>query len=110
MRNGTRYNENALASKKDEAGLRFQQHLLLQALERQAVSGRLMTNPRVTGFSSFAKAVLAFIDDSKAPKTCKNLYKYLKEQGWYDMEKRGLSVMTNLDTGRIKLIPLPVFN
>ena len=110
MRNGTRYNENALASKKDEAGLRFQQHLLLQALERQAVSGRLMTNPRVTGFSSFAKAVLAFIDDSKAPKTCKNLYKYLKEQGWYDMEERGLSVMTNLDTGRIKLIPVPVFN
>ena len=104
MRNGTRYNENALASKKDEAGLRFQQHLLLQALERQAVSGRLMTNPRVTGFSSFAKAVLNFLDDSKAPKTCKNLYKYLKEQGWYDMEKRGLSIMTNLDTGRIKLI------
>jgi hypothetical protein len=104
MRNGTRYDENALASKKDEAGLRFQQHLLLQALERQAVSGRLMTNPRVTGFSSFAKAVLNFLDDSKAPKTCKNLYKYLKEQGWYDMEKRGLSIMTNLDTGRIKLI------
>ena len=110
MRNGTRYNEDTLASKKDEAGLRFQQQLLLQALERQAVSGMLMTNPRVTGFSSFAKAVLAFIDDSKAPKTCKNLYKYLKEQGWYDMEERGLSVMTNLDTGRIKLIPLPVFN
>ena len=104
MRNGTRYDENALASKKDGAGLRFQQHLLLQALERQAVSGRLMTNPRVTGFSSFAKAVLNFLDDSKAPKTCKNLYKYLKEQGWYDMEKRGLSIMTNLDTGRIKLI------
>ena len=84
MRNGTRYNENALASKKDEAGLRFQQHLLLQALERQAVSGRLMTNPRVTGFSSFAKAVLAFIDDSKAPKTCKNLYAYLVKKGYYD--------------------------
>ena len=104
MRNGTRYNEDALASKKDETGLRFQQQLLLQALERQAVSGMLMTNPRVTGFSSFTKAVLNFLDDSKAPKTCKNLYKYLKEQGWSDMKERRLAVMTDLDTGRIKLI------
>ena len=110
MKNGTRYNEDAIASKKDETGIRFQQHMLLQALEQQAVNGMLMTNPRVTGFTSFAKAVLNFLDDSKAPKTCKNLYKYLKEQGWYDMEKRGLEVMTNLNTGRIKLIPVPVFN
>ena len=84
MKNGTQYNEDALASKKDESGLRFQQHLLLQALERQAVSGMLMTNPRVTGFSSFAKAVLNFLDDKKAPKTCKNLYKYLVAKGYYN--------------------------
>jgi cyclophilin family peptidyl-prolyl cis-trans isomerase len=44
----------------------------------------LMTNPRVTGFTSFAKAVLNFIDDKKAPKTCKNLYKYLVANGYYD--------------------------
>ena len=104
MRNGTRYNEDALASKKDETGLRFQQQLLLDCLKHQAETGRLRTNPHSTGHSSYAKAVLAFIDDRKAPKTCKNLYKYLKEQGWYDMEKRGLAVMTDLDTGRIKLI------
>ena len=67
-----------------ESGFSFQQELLLQALERQALTGRLMTNPRVTGFSSFAKAVLNFIDDKKAPKTCKNLYKYLLNNGYYD--------------------------
>ena len=54
------------------------------ALKRQATSGMLMTNPRVTGFSSFTKAVLHFINDKKAPKTCKNLYKYLVEKGYYD--------------------------
>ena len=110
MKVGTQYNEDALAATKDETGLRFQQQLLLDCLKHQAETGRLRTNPHSTGHSSYAKAVLAFIDDSKAPKTCKNLYKYLKEQGWYDMEERGLSVMTNLDTGRIKLIPVPVFN
>ena len=57
------------------SGFTFQQELLLQALKRQATSGMLMTNPRVTGFSSFTKAVLHFIDDKKAPKTCKNLYR-----------------------------------
>ena len=67
-----------------ETGYTFQQELLLQALERQATSGRLMTNPRVTGFTSFAKAVLNFIDDKKAPKTCKNLYTYLVKKGAYD--------------------------
>ena len=65
-------------------GYTLQQFLLLQALERQATSGRLMTNPRVTGFTSFAKAVLNFIDDKKAPKTCKNLYAYLVKKGAYD--------------------------
>ena len=81
------YNERdnmKLAETKMESGLTFQQVMLLNALRRQAVSGMLMTNPRVTGFSSFAKAVLNFIDDNKAPKTCKNLYKYLVAKGYYD--------------------------
>ena len=64
-------------------GYTFQQELLLTALERQATTGRLVTNPRVTGFTSFAKAVLNFINDKKAPKTCKNLYNYLVAKGYY---------------------------
>ena len=67
-----------------KSGLTFQQVMLLNALRRQAKTGMLMTNPRVTGYTSFAKAVLAFINDNKAPKTCKNLYKYLVEKGYYD--------------------------
>ena len=73
-----------LANTTMESGYTFQQELLLQALERQALTGRLMTNPKVTGFSSFAKAVLNFINDKKAPKTCKNLYRYLLKKGYYD--------------------------
>ena len=72
-----------------KSGLTFQQVMLLNALRRQAKTGMLMTNPRVTGYTSFAKAVLAFINDDKAPKTCKNLYNYLVEKGYYnnlDME------------------------
>ena len=67
-----------------KSGLTFQQVMLLNALRRQAKTGMLMTNPRVTGYTSFAKAVLAFIDDKKAPKTCKNLYNYLVAKGYYD--------------------------
>ena len=81
--NNERDNMN-IAETKMESGLTFQQVMLLNALRRQAVSGMLMTNPRVTGFTSFAKAVLNFIDDNKAPKTCKNLYKYLVAKGYYD--------------------------
>ena len=66
------------------SGFTFQQVMLLNALRRQATTGMLMTNPRVTGFPSFTKAVLHFIDDKKAPKTCKNLYKYLVEKGYYE--------------------------
>ena len=66
------------------SGFTFQQELLLLALKRQATSGMLMTNPKVTGFSSFTKAVLNFINDKKAPKTCKNLYKYLVKKGYYE--------------------------
>ena len=73
-----------IANTKMPSGFTLQQELLLMALKRQAISGMLMTNPRVTGFSSFAKAVLNFLDDSKAPKTCKNLYNYLVAKGYYD--------------------------
>ena len=66
------------------SGLTFQQVMLLNALRRQAETGMLMTNPRVTGHTSFAKAVLAFINDNKARKTCKNLYNYLVKKGYYD--------------------------
>ena len=83
-----------LAETKMTSGMSFQQELLLQALERQALTGRLMTNPRVTGFSSFAKAVLDFINDKKAPRTCKNLYKYLLDNGYYD------KIETRLNTYR----------
>ena len=75
--------ELKLADRMTSTGYTLQQFLLLQALERQATTGRLMTNPRVTGFTSFAKAVLNFIDDKKAPKTCKNLYNYLNNKGYY---------------------------
>ena len=83
-----------LADTTMESGFSFQQELLLQALERQALTGMLMTNPRVTGFTSFAKAVLNFINDKKAPKTCKNLYKYLLDNGYYD------KIETRLNTYR----------
>jgi len=75
--------ELKLADRMTSTGYTLQQFLLLQALERQATTGRLMTNPRVTGFTSFAKAVLNFINDKKAPKTCKNLYNYLVTNGYY---------------------------
>ena len=75
--------ELKLADRMTSTGYTLQQFLLLQALERQATTGRLMTNPRVTGFTSFAKAVLNFINDKKAPKTCKNLYNYLVDNGYY---------------------------
>ena len=73
-----------LADTMMNSGFTFQQVMLLNALRRQAETGMLMTNPRVTGYTSFAKAVLAFINDDKAPKTCKNLYKYLVEKGYYE--------------------------
>ena len=73
-----------LAEEKLESGYTFQQELLLQALKREVTTGMLMTNPRVTGFTSFAKAVLNFLNDKKAPKTKKNLYNYLVKQGVYD--------------------------
>ena len=67
-----------------ETGYTFQQEQLLHALENQVCTGLLMCNPRVTGFTSFAKAVLNFINDKKAPKTKNNLYKYLVDNGYYE--------------------------
>ena len=63
---------------------------LIEKLKREVVSGFLMTNPRVTGFPSFAKAVLHFLQDKKAPKTKKNLYNYLVKKGVYDKVSWGL--------------------
>tara|TARA_R100000234_G_C4842502_1_gene111686 strand:+ start:109 stop:396 length:288 start_codon:yes stop_codon:yes gene_type:complete len=73
-----------LATEKLESGYTFQQELLLQALKTEVTTGMLMTNPRVTGFPSFAKAVLNFLNDKKAPRTKTNLYNYLVKKGVYD--------------------------
>ena len=69
-------------------GYTMQETMLLMALKTQARSGLLMTNPRVTGYSSFAKAVIAkFNLGNNTPKTCKALYKYLIKKGYYDRDK-----------------------
>ena len=66
-------------------GYPLQQSSLLRALKMQAEHGMLMTNPRVTGYTSFAKAVIGnFNLGDKTPKTCKNLYKHLVEKGYYE--------------------------
>ena len=68
-------------------GLTLRENTLLRALKLQATTGILMANPRVTGYTSFAKAIIAcdtFNLDSKAPKTCKKLYQHLKEKGYYN--------------------------
>ena len=68
-----------------EDGYTLQQSTLLRALKLQAEHGMLMTNPRYTGYTSFAKAVIGnFKLGDKTPKTCKSLYKYLKEKGYYE--------------------------
>ena len=68
-----------------EDGYTLQQSTLLRALKLQAEHGMLMTNPRYTGYTSFAKAVIGnFKLGDKTPKTCKSFYKYLKEKGYYD--------------------------
>ncbi len=68
-----------------EDGYTLQQNMLLRALKMQAEHGMLMTNPRVTGYTSFAKAVIGvFKLGNDTPKTCKKLYQHLKEKGYYD--------------------------
>ena len=75
---------NKLADTKMQSGYTLQQEQLLHALENEVCIGMLACNPRVTGFTSFAKAVLNFISDKKAPKTKKNLYNYLVKKGYYN--------------------------
>jgi hypothetical protein len=75
--------QKTIANTMMQSGYTFQQEQLLHALENEVKTGMLMCNPRVTGFTSFAKAVLNFIDDKKAPRTKKNLYNYLVANGYY---------------------------
>ena len=77
--------QNDLRTYRFADGYTLQETMLLVALKIQAATGLLMTNPRVTGYSSFAKAIIAkFKLGNKTPKTCKKLYKYLIEKGYYD--------------------------
>jgi len=53
-------------------GYTLQQSSLLRALKMQAEHGMLMTNPRVTGYTSFAKAVIGnFNLGDKTPRLVK---------------------------------------
>jgi len=77
--------QNDLRTYRFADGYTLQESTLLRALKLQAEHGLLMTNPRVTGYTSFAKAVIGvFKLGNKTPKTCKTLYKYLTEKGYYD--------------------------
>ena len=77
--------QNDLRTFKFENGLTLQEDTLLRALKLQARTGMYLTNPRVTGYSSFAKAVIGVFNlGNNTPKTCKKLYKYLIEKGYYD--------------------------
>ena len=77
--------QNDLRTYRFADGYTMQETMLLMALKTQAEHGLLMTNPRVTGYTSFAKAVIGnFKLGDKTPKTCKSLYKYLKEKGYYE--------------------------
>ena len=77
--------QNDLRTYRFADGYTLQESMLLRALKLQAEHGLLMTNPRVTGYTSFAKAVIGvFKLGNKTPKTCKTLYKYLTEKGYYD--------------------------
>ena len=75
--------QKTIANTMMQSGYTFQQEQLLHALENEVKTGKLMCNPRVTSFTSFAKSVLNFIDDKKAPRTKKNLYTYLVANGYY---------------------------
>ena len=70
-------------------GLTLREDTLLRALKLQATTGILMTNPRVTGYTSFAKAVIGvFKLGNDTPKNCVTLYKYLVKKGYYDRPNR----------------------
>ena len=77
--------QNDLRTYRFADGYTLQESMLLRALKTQAEHDMLMTNPRVTGYTSFAKAVIGvFKLGDKTPKTCKKLYQHLKEKGYYD--------------------------
>ena len=77
--------QNDLRTYRFSNGYTMQETMLLMALKTQAKYNLLMTNPRVTGYSSFAKAVIAkFNLGNNTPKTCKKLYQYLIKKGYYD--------------------------
>ena len=77
--------QNDLRTDRVAEGYTLQESMLLRALKTQAEHGLLMTNPRVTGYTSFAKAVIGvFKLGNDTPKTCKKLYQHLKEKGYYD--------------------------
>jgi len=81
--------QNDLRTYRFSNGYTMQETMLLLALKTQATTGLLMTNPRVTGYTSFAKAVIAkFNLGNNAPKTCKKLYKYLIKRGYYERPNR----------------------
>ena len=81
--------QNDLRTYRFSNGYTMQETMLLLALKTQATTGLLMTNPRVTGYSSFAKAIIAkFNLGNNTPKTCKKLYQYLVERGYYDRPNR----------------------
>ena len=81
--------QNDLRTYRFADGYTLQEYMLLQALKTQATTGLLMTNPRVTAYSSFAKAVIGVFNlGNNTPKTCKTLYKYLVERGYYDRPNR----------------------
>ena len=64
----------------------FQTRVITSSIGKRIHTGMLMTNPRYTGFSSFAKAVrhaFSLDADKKAPKTKKNLYNYLVKNNYY---------------------------
>ena len=82
--------QNDLRTYRFSSGYTMQETMLLMALRTQAKNGLLMTNPRVTGYTSFAKAVIGTFNlGDKTPKTCKTLYKYLKQKGYYDRTDTG---------------------
>jgi hypothetical protein len=81
--------QNDLRTYRFADGYTLQEYMLLQALKTQATKNMLMTNPRVTGYSSFAKAVIGVFNlGNNTPKTCKTLYKYLVKKGYYDRPNR----------------------
>ena len=81
--------QNDLRTYRFANGYTMQEYMLLQALKTQATKNMLMTNPRVTGYSSFAKAVIGVFNlGNNTPKTCKTLYKYLVKKGYYDRPNR----------------------